>query len=335
MNRVNIYTQTPVTFVEDSAKYVDAILNLAKLTEEFGYTGILVRYGEDKIDPWVLSLKILENTRSIIPLIAIQEDTLPPITNTKMAYGASFLYDRSIYFNLISGTEKQLKKDVSPEARYEGLAEYIEISKALLKGTGNLVYKGKYHSYDSVQSFHVGHTKNIPKFYLSGTSHAGINAAKRVADGFLSVAYPIKDFKKLLSGADQTPNIEIGICLGIVTRPTAREAWDAAKSFFPVTRETRIKALMKRGSKAGSIRYLAELAAEHEVIDQVYWLGGFCSDQTIYPYLVGNYEEVADYLNKYVELGVSSLISCTKPATKEEFVHNKVMFDLLKKKVGV
>jgi alkanesulfonate monooxygenase len=81
---------------------------------------------------------------------------------------------------------------------------------------------------------------------------------------------------------------------------------------------------MRKRSESDWGRRLAHLATEEGVYDEVYWTGVFRNDKGSMPALVGTYREVADYLERYLALGVRTVI-LGGVAAEEDFQHAAVV----------
>jgi hypothetical protein len=73
---------------------------------------------------------------------------------------------------------------------------------------------------------------------------------------------------------------------------------------------------------------MAQLAAKGDIYDDVYWTGLYSTGRTGAPLLVGSYEMVARYLQRYIDLGVSKLI-LAKVDTEDEFQHAQAVLSRL------
>jgi len=60
-------------------RYVDRITQIAQWSEKAGCTGILVGADNSLVDPWLVSQVLIENTRSLCPLVAVNPSTCTPM----------------------------------------------------------------------------------------------------------------------------------------------------------------------------------------------------------------------------------------------------------------
>lgn len=325
---LKIFSQTPSLKVDN---FIEIFDNISMLSQEFGYDGVLIRYHPTGYDPMVLALRLIEKY-TISPLVAVQPETLSPITLTKMIRSVSSLYSRKLSINLISGHEKRVfgpkLSESENENRYKKILEYIEVVKLLLNDTDSISYQGNYYSLNNINVESDFPKEYMPDIYMSGTALEGLKAAEMSESVFLTVPYPASHYKTLKE--DISSSITSGICISIIARPNSSDAWDVARAMYPQSRISTITNAMKVNSQSNWVKALAGLSVENEIYDNHYWLGAFKSGITIYPYLVGSYIEVAEYLSNYIKLGVNTII-LNEPFSSEEFIHRSVVFEEVQK----
>ena len=73
-------------------------------------------------------------------------------------------------------------------------------------------------------------------------------------------------------------------------------------------------------------KHLSEMAAESASEDDPYWLHPFENYNTFCPYLVGNYDRVAQEIARYLALGFETFI-LDIPPSEEELEHTAVAFE--------
>lgn len=316
---MHIYSQTPhAAGIED---YYQHIIQLAQRSEKYNYKGLLITYSTSNLNPWLISNLVLDKTKNIRPLVALQPDTMSIDTLGNIIKSTTYLHKREIALNLIDGTSKRLNgttEDSYKTNRYDWLIDYMHDLKRELSSTESAYDHGLYS-----QKTYFSNENNYPlDFFISGTSEYAFESSKNGANGFLTIPGPIDSFKQMFR---EITACDFGICFGIIARTTSEEAWEVAKATFPSSRENEVQLLLKKNSKMNAVRQLANLALENEVHDCVYWLGVFKNGRNIYPYLVGSYDQVANYLKEYKNHGVKSLI-LNVPFTLEEFEHREQVF---------
>src|SRR6266566_3812159 len=78
-----------------------------------------------KLDPWLVSQIIIQNTRSLCPLVAVQPVYMHPYSVAKMLASFGYLYRRRLYLNMVAGGFKNdliALNDTTPhDKRYQRL----------------------------------------------------------------------------------------------------------------------------------------------------------------------------------------------------------------------
>ena len=133
---VEIFSTCPQSLAFDKDSYVRQVRKVARWSERCGCTGILVYTDNSLVDPWLVSQIIVESTRTLSPLVAIQPVYMHPYSVAKMVASFGYLHHRRIYLNMLAGGFKNdlvALNDTTPhDKRYARLIEYATIINQLL-----------------------------------------------------------------------------------------------------------------------------------------------------------------------------------------------------------
>src|ERR1700680_1430896 len=147
--QIEIFSTTPQSKDRPRETYVQQIINVAHWSEEAGCTAILVYTDNSLVDAWLVSQIILQNTKRLCPLVAVQPVYMHPYTVAKMVASFGHLYQRRVYLNLVAGGFKNdlmALNDTTPhDERYLRLIEYTRIIRDLLSGPGPVTFEGKFY----------------------------------------------------------------------------------------------------------------------------------------------------------------------------------------------
>ena len=114
------------------------MVDVARSSEKYGCRGILVYADNALVDPWPVAQIIIQKTRGLCPLVAVQPIYAHPYAIAKLIATCGFLYGRRVYLNMIAGGFKDdlaaLADPTPHDRRYDRLREYTEIVKLLLAG---------------------------------------------------------------------------------------------------------------------------------------------------------------------------------------------------------
>lgn len=308
--------------------YLQRVKRVARWSEQAGCTGILVYADNGQVDPWLVSQIIVESTRSLCPLVAVQPVYMHPYSVAKMITTLAFLHGRRIYLNMIAGGFKNdlaALNDTTPhDNRYERLVEYTLIILRLLKESLPITLEGHFYRVNGLTLSPRLPPELVPGVLVSGSSEAGLAAAR--ATGATAVKYP--EPPSQCRAAPSSQDGPCGLRIGIVARPHEDDAWRVAWKRFPEDRKGQIThQLAMKVSDSTWHKRLAEVGRQTNGKRDTYWLHPFENYQTFCPYLVGSYEKVAAEVARYMAAGYWTYI-LDIPPSQEEFEHLGSVFEL-------
>ncbi|QBF29677.1 LLM class flavin-dependent oxidoreductase [Thalassococcus sp. S3] len=302
--------------------YLDAVTDLARWNEAAGVEGMLMYTDNSLMDPWCVAQAVMEGTERFVPLVAVQPIYMSPLAAARKVSSLAFLYGRKMALNMVAGGFKkdleQLGDATEHDARYDRLVEYTQILQALLRG-GPVTFSGAYYQVSNLKLSPALPPELMPDIYLSGASDACLAAAATLEATRFSYTKPPADLepKAPLPGAGR-----LGLRFGVIARPDAEEAWAIARDRFPADRRGQMAHKMARGVTDSVWHHeISELADDlHDARDGAYWLYPIKNYRTFCPYLVGSYDEVADYIRRYAALGFRCLI-LDVPQSQDDLAH--------------
>jgi alkanesulfonate monooxygenase len=318
--RPTLYSTAPPYRGEDPGDYARQVASVARWSEQAGCSGILVYTDNSLLDPWLISQIVLQSTRTIAPLVAIQPIYMHPYSAAKMIATLSLLHGRRIDLNMLAGGFKNdlvaLGDPTPHDRRYDRMVEFTEIVKRLCAGAGPVSFEGEfYRVHNLVLKPRVG-PRLQPRILASGSSEAGLAAARAI--DALPVHYPAPSTQ--LGATSKREDGTFGIRVGIVARDREDEAWEIARKRFPEDRAGQLThQLAMKVSDSSWHQQLSGLAKEQPERD-TYWMVPFTNYKTFCPYLVGSYERVAGELAHYFEKGCNTMI-LDVPVGTEELEH--------------
>lgn len=322
--RIEVFSTCPHSAGVPSELYADRVAEVARWSEEAGCTGILVYSDNSSLDPWLLSHIIIQRTKTLCPLVAIQPVYMHPYWVAKQITSLASLYGRRLYLNMVAGGFKndlEALNDTTPhDRRYARLIEYTTIIMRLLDSPAPLTYDGQFHRVSKLKVLPPMPEALVPGVFVSGSSEAGVAAAKAL--GATAIKYP-----KPAGEEDSPPDdvLHVGIRVGIIARQEEAEAWDVARARFPEDRKGQLtRNLATKVSDSVWHKQLSDLDETRE--KSPYWLVPFQNYKTMCPYLVGSYEQVADELARYFNAGYRTVI-LDIPPNAEELTHTFAAFN--------
>lgn len=304
-----------------------AVIDVARWSEDFGCTGILVYTDNGIADPWLVSQVIVQNTAHISPLVAVQPIYMLPYTAAKMISTIGLLHERRLFLNMLAGGFKNdlvaLNDDTPHDERYERTTEYSLIIRRLLESSGPVTFEGKYYTIRNLTMAPGLPDALQPGLLISGSSDASMAAAKAI--GATAIKYPKAPGEE--RGVPDDSPVPCGVRVGIIARPDAEEAWRVARQRFPEDRKGQLTHQL--AMKVSDSEWHKQLSGPEESngnADNPYWLGPFQNYKTFCPYLVGGYDRVGREIRSYIDKGYRSFI-LDIPPSYDELEHTGIVFD--------
>jgi alkanesulfonate monooxygenase len=311
---LDVFSTCPTSAGVDPCEYLKQVVDVARWSDQHGCRGILVYSDHSQLDPWAISQIVLQHTRTLSPLVAVQPVYMHPFTVAKTVATLSALYQRRLYLNMVAGGFKNdllaLDDSTPHDRRYERLVEYVQIVNGLLAGS-TVTFEGEFYRVSKLTLTPALPPALRPGIFISGSSEAGLAAARTI--GATAIKYPKPAQQESAADANGLP---CGIRVGIVARPHENDAWDVAHSRFPETRQGQLtRQLAAKVSDSVWHRELTTQASSPN--GSPYWLVPFENYQTMCPYLVGSYGQVADELTVYLSAGHRTLILDVPPSADD------------------
>jgi len=289
--------------------YLQNVIDVAKWSEKHGCRGILVYTDNSQADPWLIAQIIIQNTKRLAPLVAIQPAYVHPYSVAKMIATFGHLYGRRIYLNMVAGGFKNdlaALNDTTPhDKRYQRLVEYTLIIKQLVASPDPVSFSGEFYAVNNLRLTPPLPPELFPGIFISGSSEAGLATAQAI--GATAIKYP-----KPASECVQEPpdaGLDSGIRVG-----------------FPGDRTGQLThQLAMKVSDSSWHHQLSEMAKETKSNHNPYWLVPFENYKTFCPYLVGSYDRIAEEISRYVAVGFRTFI-LDIPPDQEELRHTGIVF---------
>ena len=314
---IEVFTTCPLSNDLTSNQYVDRLIDVARWSDEAGCKGMLVFSDNARLDPWSLSQLIIQRTKTLCPLVAIQPIYMHPYWIAKQITTLAYLHGRRLYLNMVAGGFKndlEALNDSTPhDKRYDRLTEYTTIIMRLLASAAPVTYEGEFYSVKKLKLAPPLPEPLLPDVFVSGSSEAGVASAKAL--NATAIKYPKP------SGEETAPDrdLRLGIRVGIIARQRESDAWDIAHARFPDDRKGQLtRKLAEKVSDSVWHKQLSSSLSPATLDDaSVYWLAPFENYKAMCPYLVGSYDQVGEELATYFGAGYRTIILDTPPDAEE------------------
>jgi len=323
---ITLYSTCRSSIGYRAQSHLAKLVESAGWAEEAGYRGALLYSDNTSIDAWTSAHAAIANTSTFVPLIAVQPLDMSPFACARVISSLAHLYGRSIDINFVSGgfsRDLAVQADeVSHDARYTRLTEYVTVIRRLLDGDV-VNHAGEFFNYRRARLTAPVPADLHPVAYMSGSSAASVQAGEALGLPQLSFPVPPEEF----AGPDVRKNkYGTGIGIGIIARDDSAEAWRIARKRFPADPDgaERMKLLLPTSVSSWQTQ-LAALPIDDED-EGVYWLVPFRHHHTVTPYLVGSYDEVAAAVATYLNGGVRTFV-LDLPQDPDDLHHNRIAIE--------
>jgi alkanesulfonate monooxygenase len=331
---LEVFSACPASVGDLGRTYLDRIRDVAQWSEHAGCRGTLVYCDNRLVDPWLLAQFVVQSTRRLSPLVAVQPVYMHPYSVAKMIATLSSLHGRKVFVNWIAGGFKhdlEALADSTPhDERYDRLVEYATMVRQLTDGC-TVTSRGKYFEARGLSLQPSVAPELRPDFLLSGSSPAGEAAVRALDARAVTYALPADSYES----QPARPGLPSGLRLGVIARTERNEAWRVAYQRFPPERQGALtRALARKVSDSHWHEQMCRTADERAESQDPYWMVPFENYKTMCPYLVGSHDEVAQLLAQYVRRGFHTYI-LDEPEREEDLVNARFAFELATEKTLV
>ena len=323
-----LFSTCPASSNTPREQYLDRVADVARWSERHGCLGMLVYSDNRQVDPWLVAQHVIHHTTELCPLVAVQPVYMHPYTVAKLVTSLAWLHGRRVCLNLVAGGFKNdleaLNDPTEHDRRYERLTDYATLIGRLLSGAA-VTHQGAFYGATRLKLTPPVPPDLAPGLFVSGSSAAGVAAARAI--GATAVKYPGPPGEE--EPAEE--GVRTGARIGIVAREDSEEAWRVARLRFPPDRRGQLaREMATRISDSFWHRQITDAAHAAAGAGAAnggpYWLEPFEHYQTMCPYLVGSYDEVAGLLARYLELGHEAFI-LDIPTAEDDLYHARTAFE--------
>ncbi len=301
--------------------FKDIAKTVVDYSVDIGFEYTLMTVGDKRIDPWVISQFCLSLDPNFSPLIAVNPSYQHPVSVVKKLISLKNLYPSNVAINLVTGSFfgelRAINDNLDFEARTNRLNEFY-LSMLALISSEKSHFKGDFYQ---VQSAEIYPKYNFGSFdfFVSGSMTNEFKSNKQAY--FVRSIRPVSEMQKA-----QVPNC--GLSLGICARSSKEEALSEINRIYPPNRKGE---MLFSISIANNLtpwnKWLKNYLDENSDEVSTYFLKPMKNFWSSAPYVVGSYQEVADQLSAYVELGYQFFILDFQP---EEAIHIKKCLNLFR-----
>jgi alkanesulfonate monooxygenase len=307
---------------------LDYLALVARAAERAGFDAVLTPTGTWCEDAWLTTAALLRETSRLRFLVAFRPGLVSPTLAAQQAATFQRLSGGRLLLNVVTGgsaDEQHRFGDWSGhDERYERTAEFLTILRGAWSGTP-FDFSGRH--YRVAGATITGPLEPMPGIFFGGSSEAGKQVAAEHADVWLMWGEPpdaardqLDDVRK--RAADAGRELRFGIRLHVIARPTAADAWAQADRLLDAMPPELVAKAFRRLSREESVgqqRMVALHGGRREdlVIAPNLWAGFGLVRSGAGTALVGSYDEVAERIAEYHQLGFDHVILSGQPHLEE------------------
>ncbi len=174
--RVEVFGTATLPRVPPSYQSRPWLTGLARRAEKYGFTGLLVFHDHMILDPWAVAGLLMQQSETLVPLVALQPYTLPPFTAAKMISSLTSLYRRRVDLNVITGAAPeelaQVDDKLDHDQRFARATEYVTLLRGLLSADEPVTWTGDHYRCRGLQINSRLPEHLLPRIFVAGSSDA-------------------------------------------------------------------------------------------------------------------------------------------------------------------
>lgn len=316
---INIF---PMNDRQQNMDYSKVAKEVIDYSVDIGFKYTLMTVGDKRIDPWIISQYCMQQDSRFSPLVAVNPFYQHPVTVVKNIISLKTLYPSKLAINLVTGSFfseiRAVHDNLDFEERSRRLHEFYE-SLLALTDPQKSGFNGSYYHALAAEIF-PKYTFGPMDFFLSGSLAQELKPSEH--SHFVRSIRPIEEM-------ETAPTLTSGLSLGICARGTTEEALSEVDRIYPPDRRGEMLFSISISNKATPWnKWLKSYIENNKAEKNLYFLKPMKNFWSSAPYVVGSYEEVANRLKEYANLGYSFFILDFIP---EEACHVKKCLEFYKK----
>lgn len=288
-----------------------------------GFRNILLPSGFNTgVDAWTIAASLAYDTKNISLLPAIRVGEHHPPMFARAAANLDRMLGGRLNINIISSPLAGLPPEPS-SVRYRRTQEFMHVVKQFWNG-GHVNFSGEYFQFDMPADLPCPVQPGGPPLYFGGSSPDAKRAAAAEADVYLfwgdsvpTIKVGLEEMRRL--AGEQGRELIYGLRVHVIPRATEQEAHEAAHRLVSRLSEDVGETIKQRAldkDSAGKARQNA-LLAQGEWADTHLWTGVGRGRAGCGTAIVGSYDQVADKIREYMDLGIQAFIFSGYPHMPE------------------
>ncbi len=313
-------------------------VQIFKAAERFGFRYLLIGMGFNNhiLEAWTLATAALALTSQAGAMVAVRPGFYSAPVLAKMAATLDQISNGRLSLNIVTGgrpLEQAMYGDyLDHDARYRRTREFMQICRKLWKSANSFDYEGEFYKLKQTRMETLPLQPGGPLFYFGGASEMAQQVSAEQADVYMmwgetlqQIAERIGKMRLLVTAQGREKAVRYGLRINIVARPTEDEARDTAMAMLSRVRPE----LLAKGRNSefpntkresvgqGRQWQLRGKSNDDWYVEPLLWAGISIVRSGAGMAIVGSYQQVAERLLQYVELGITVFILSGYPHLEE------------------
>jgi alkanesulfonate monooxygenase len=302
---------------------------IARSAEQLGFQAALTPTSSWCEDGWVLTAGLTQVTERFRFLVAFRPGLQSPTLSAQQAATYQRTSGGRLLLNVVTGgddaEQRRFGDHLGKRQRYARAAEFLHVVRELWTGE-TVDYEGKYYD---IRGARLVAPPAWPDVYLGGSSPEAIEVAARHADVYLTWGEPpaqvAEKLDRVRDAAERVGRtLRFGIRLHAIARDTSAEAWaeaDRLLAGLDPAEIARAQEVQRASQSEGQRRMTALHDGRTDALEIApnLWAGVGLVRGGAGTALVGSYQEVADRIEEYHDLGIDEFILSGYPHLEEAY----------------
>jgi alkanesulfonate monooxygenase len=315
--------------VADRQPTIGYLGQIARSAEQLGFEAALTPTSTWCEDSWVVASALAAQTERFKYLIAFRPGLQSVTLAAQMAATFQRVSGNRLLLNVVTGgddvEQRRFGDTLSKDERYARAGEFLHVVREMWTGEP-VTFRGEHIQVENAQ---LVETPAWPDIYLGGSSKAALDVAAQYADVYLTWGEPPAQVAEKLDrvrerAAQAGRELRFGIRLHVIARQTSEEAWAQADKLLEGLDPEAIRRAQEtqRASQSEGQRRMSDLHGGRTDALEVspnLWAGVGLVRGGAGTALVGSYEEVADRIAEYHDLGLDEFILSGYPHLEEAY----------------
>ncbi len=317
---------------------------LAAAAEANGFESVLTPTGAWCEDAWLTTAMLVETTETLKFLVAFRPGLISPTLAAQMATTYQWHSQGRLLLNVVTGGEAHEQRAygdfLDKEQRYERCAEFLHVVRELWRSLEPVTLHGKHIQVEAAQL--QRRPDPLPQVFFGGSSGPAGPVAAQYADTYLTWGEPPAavgaklDWIRGLS-AEYGRKLDYGLRIHVIARETSEAAWAEADRLLAGVDPAdvaRVQANLARSESEGQRRMLALHGGRTDRLEIApnLWAGVGLVRGGAGTALVGSYDEVAQRLLEYADLGITHFVLSGYPHLEEAYQFGEGVAPILERK---